>query len=83
MARKHGMLRTVFTLGGLAAVGAVLYRNREMIRDFISEATGTYTPEETAAADETKTIIFHPMEKSDGEEPVIVIDRSAEPPEDE
>ena len=77
MGRKHGMLKSILTLGGLAAAGAAIYRNRELIRDFISEASGTYTPEETSDYNieftHSEPTVTPPAGK---EEPVIVIDHS-------
>lgn len=75
MARKRSAFGTLLRLGGLAAVGAVAYKNRELIRGFIDELTASPAEpeelyEEPAAAEAE---VPAPQEERD-----IVIDRTAE-----
>ena len=72
MARKHSFLRTALVLGGVAAAGYMIYRNRDLIRAFVEELA--YAPEEPEY--EGVVIDFEPPAEAE-EENDIVIDRTA------
>ena len=63
MAKKKSFFGTLLKLGGIAAATAVVYNNREAIRDYLGELAERYAPSKT---DEEAA----PVE----EEPRIVID---------
>ena len=73
MARKRSILGTMLVLGGVAAAGYMIYRNRNLIRAFVEELT--YTPEEPEY--EGVVIDFEPPAEAE-EENDIVIDRTAD-----
>lgn len=74
MARKRSAFGTLLRLGGLAAVGAVAYKNRELIRGFIDELTASPAePEELYEEPAAEAEVPAPQEERD-----IVIDRTAE-----
>lgn len=64
MAKKKSFFGTLLKIGGLAAVTAAVYNNREEIRDFLVDLAGSVVP--------AKTEKEEPAE----EEPRIVIDAS-------
>ena len=74
MARKRGFLGKALTLGGLAAAGVMIYKNRDLIRGFLDELT--------APAEETEDWLEEPEETEAPEVPedekIIVIDRTGE-----
>ena len=73
MARKHSILGPVLFLGGVAAAGYMVYRNRELIRAFVEELA--YAPEEPEY--EGVVIDFEPPVEAEAEteeETDIVID---------
>ena len=72
MARKRSILGPMLVLGGVAAAGYMIYRNRNLIRAFVEELT--YTPEEPEY--EGVVIDFEPSAEVE-EESDIVIDRTA------
>ena len=72
MARKRSIFGTVLVLGGVAAAGYMIYRNRDLIRAFVEELV--YTPEEPEC--EGVVIDFEPPAEAE-EENDIVIDRTA------
>ena len=72
MARTHSFLGTALVLGGLAAAGYMIYRNRDLIRAFVEELV--YTPEEPEY--EGVVIDFEPPAEAEDEND-IVIDRTA------
>ena len=63
MAKKKSFFGTLLKLGGIAAVTAAVYNNREEIRDFLGELAGSFIPAKTEKEDEAPA-----------EEPRIVID---------
>ena len=71
MARKRSILGTVLVLGGVAAAGYMIYRNRGLIRSFLEELV--YTPEEPEY--DGVVIDFDPLAEAE-EENDIVIDRT-------
>ena len=72
MARKRSILGTVLVLGGVAAAGYMIYRNRDLIRAFVEELIDT--PEEQDY--EGVVIDFEPPVVEE-DETDIVIDRTA------
>lgn len=65
MAKKHGFLKTLATLGGLAAAAAVAYQRREEIKTLVKDLTERLTPEDEPVPDD---------EDFEEEEADIVID---------
>ena len=72
MARKRSIFGMMLALGGVAAAGYMIYRNRNLIRAFVEELT--YTPEEPEY--EGVVIDFEPPAGTEAEND-IVIDRTA------
>ena len=68
MAKKKSFFGTLLKIGGLAAVTAAVYNNREEIRDFLVDLAGSVIPAKTEKTEKEET----PAE----EEPRIVIDAS-------
>lgn len=66
MARKKSFFGTLLKLGGIAAVTAAVYNNREAIRGFLSDLAERVAPAETDAE-----------EAAGAEEPKVVIDATA------
>ena len=72
MARKRSFLGTALVLGGVAAAGYMIYRNRDLIRAFMEELA--YAPEEPEY--EGVVIDFEPPAEGEAEND-IVIDHTA------
>ena len=76
MARKHSFFGTVLTVGGIAAVGTLLYRkHKDLIQTFVQELT-----EAPAAVWEEAETVEAPEEPEI--EVDIVIDQTEEKEED-
>ena len=63
MAKKKSFFGTLLKLGGIAAVTAAVYQNREAIRGFLSDLAENIVPDEKEAEEDRAA-----------EEPRIVID---------
>ena len=73
MAKKKSAFGTLLALGGLTAAGVAVYKNRELIRDFLDELTAP--PMEAYEEDEAPETIETPAPEAERD---IVIDRTAE-----
>ena len=73
MVKKKSGLGTLLALGGLTAAGLAVYKNRELIRDFLDELTAP--PMEAFEEEETMETVEEPAPEAERD---IVIDRTAE-----
>ena len=73
MARKRKIIGTALVLGGVAAAGYLVYRNRDMIRAFVEELV--YTPEEPEY--EGVVIDFEPPVDEEEETDIVIDHRIA------
>ena len=76
MARKKSFFGRLLTLGGLAAAGYAVYKNRELIRGFVDELI---TPAEAPAEEPGEAFAAEVDADVPEAEHDIIIDRTAEP----
>lgn len=70
MARRHSAFGTLLTLGGVAAAGWAVYKNRDVIKGFLKELTAPGSSAEDTtweAPEEEVHIVIDNTEPDDGD----------------